>query len=136
MVGPGGPSLILHSVAECLQEPGCLTLRCAAPLSAVLCLQLLLSVAGDGSICIVPMVQFTQAAGATHTFKQASGWSGYSQGRWADSHVFVTVCTSCCFQSRSISHCISCSISCANAVCAAARVLFKPMQLCSLPYPD
>lgn len=54
-------------------------------------LQSLLSVAGDGSICIVPMVQFTQAAAATHTFKQAAGWSGYSQGRWVDSHVFVTV---------------------------------------------
>jgi hypothetical protein len=70
----------------------CLTLPSVALLCAVLYLQLLLSVAGDGSICIVPMVQFTQAAGATHTFKQASGWSGYSQGRWADSHVFVTVC--------------------------------------------
>lgn len=68
------------------------SLAIAQPPCCLCCvLQLLLSVAGDGSICIVPMVQFTQAAAATHTFKQAAGWSGYSQGRWVDSHVFVTV---------------------------------------------
>lgn len=54
-------------------------------------LQVLLSVAGDGSICLVPGSEFTSASAATHTFKQASGWSGYSQGRWVDSHTFATV---------------------------------------------
>jgi len=56
----------------------------------VLCvLQSLLSVAGDGSICIVPLQQLSQPDGCE--FKPASGWSGYSQGRWVDSNTFVTV---------------------------------------------
>lgn len=55
--------------------------------------QVLLSVAGDGSICLVPLQQLAQASG--HTFKQATGWSGYSQGRWVDSNIFATVSAVC-----------------------------------------
>lgn len=66
-------------------------IRPSCPLSYPL--QVLLSVAGDGSICLVPLQQLGQASG--HTFKQASGWSGYSQGRWVDSNIFATVGTMC-----------------------------------------
>lgn len=60
-------------------------------LALVLAAQVLLSVAGDGSICLVPGNDFLSASPSRHTFKQASGWSGYSEGRWVDSHTFATV---------------------------------------------
>jgi hypothetical protein len=52
--------------------------------------QSLLSVSGDGSICIVPLNALAQLGGEC-SFKAASSWSGYSQGRWIDSQTFATV---------------------------------------------
>ncbi|KAF8071084.1 NUP43 [Scenedesmus sp. PABB004] len=51
--------------------------------------QSLLSVAGDGSICVVPLDALAQLGGDC-CFRSASGWSGFSQGRWVDSNSFAT----------------------------------------------
>ncbi len=53
----------------------------------------LLSVAGDGSICVVPLDSLAQLGGDC-TFSEPGGWRGYTQGRWIDSATFVTVCPS------------------------------------------
>jgi hypothetical protein len=57
--------------------------------------QALLSVSGDGSICIVPLDALAELGGES-SFKAASSWSGYSQGRWVDSQTFATVSAATC----------------------------------------
>lgn len=61
-----------------------------APAAECPCPQALLSVSGDGSICIVPLDALAQLGGDA-SFRAASSWSGYSQGRWVDSQTFATV---------------------------------------------
>eukprot|EP00775_Hariotina_reticulata_P006192 gene6192-6428_t len=50
----------------------------------------LLSVAGDGRICIMPLADLDQGGGEEYHFKAATGWSGYRQARWMDSQTFAT----------------------------------------------
>eukprot|EP00878_Enallax_costatus_P025718 GHUV01027543.1.p1 GENE.GHUV01027543.1~~GHUV01027543.1.p1 ORF type:complete len:358 (+),score=97.04 GHUV01027543.1:464-1537(+) len=60
----------------------------AASIDVNTTIQAVLSVAGDGSISITPLDALAQLGDSN--FKAATGWSGYSQGRWVDSRSFAT----------------------------------------------
>uniref|UniRef100_A0A383WJE8 Uncharacterized protein n=1 Tax=Tetradesmus obliquus TaxID=3088 RepID=A0A383WJE8_TETOB len=75
-------SRFLHRLPELHEAP-------AASLDINTTRQALLSVSGDGSICIVPLDALAQLGGEC-SFRAASSWSGYSQGRWVDSQTFAT----------------------------------------------
>ncbi|KAF6265931.1 hypothetical protein COO60DRAFT_1697591 [Scenedesmus sp. NREL 46B-D3] len=75
-------SRYLHELPQLHEAP-------AASLDINTTRQALLSVSGDGSICVVPLDALAQLGGEC-SFKAASSWSGYSQGRWVDSHTFAT----------------------------------------------